>query len=398
MIQKFRNKTIMFLTAIFWIMLTGILLAVNISNYHTNYAETKKILGAQEVILKIQVNDEPPKDRDKNLSRIYVVTVDPENNYTAVLPEDDAEYSQEELIHMAKTFQAKGKLEGVANHFRYRISENEDGLIICFMDYGFWEHQQYQMLIYSVLIGIGGMLVFTLIAVLLAGWLTKPVVNAFNKQKQFISDAGHELKTPLTIMKASLDILAADNKDNKYFEYLEEENKRMTILVYDLLSLSNLENADERIDLEKINLSRVTEAVCLPFECVAYEAGLKFDLSVEEQLFIMGNDKQLTKMVEVMLDNAIKHTYAYGRVEVRLKKEKGRAVLQVMNEGEPIPEEERNRIFDRFYRGDKARNRNEGRFGLGLSIANTVAELHKTRINVDCREHWIIFSVNFNLI
>ncbi len=398
MIQKFRNKTIMFLTAIFWIMLTGILLAVNISNYHTNYAETKKILGAQEVILKIQVNDEPPKDRDKNLSRIYVVTVDSENNYTAVLPEDDAEYSQEELIHMAKTFQAKGKLEGVANHFRYRISENEDGLIICFMDYGFWEHQQYQMLIYSVLIGIGGMLVFTLIAVLLAGWLTKPVVNAFNKQKQFISDAGHELKTPLTIMKASLDILAADNKDNKYFEYLEEENKRMTILVYDLLSLSNLENADERIDLEKINLSRVTEAVCLPFECVAYEAGLKFDLSVEEQLFIMGNDKQLTKMVEVMLDNAIKHTYAYGRVEVRLKKEKGRAVLQVMNEGEPIPEEERNRIFDRFYRGDKARNRNEGRFGLGLSIANTVAELHKTRINVDCREHWIIFSVNFNLI
>lgn len=398
MIQKFRKKTILILTVVFWGTLIGILLTVNLSNYQSNLSETRKLLSIQERILKFDnvENAKPPMDNEQKVSRIYSVRVDEDKGYSVVFSNNDSEYSKEYLVKIAKDIFSEKKGEGVVNHFRYKIANTDTGTLISFIDYTIWEHQQYQMMIYSILIGFVGMIIMFFIALFLARWLIKPINTAFEKQKQFISDAGHELKTPLTIMNASLDMLGSENGENKYFRYIREENNRMTALVHELLSLSSLEKTNEKINFEKIDLSRILEGTCLPFECLAFENELHLELQIQEGVYILGNEKQIRQLIGVLVDNAIKHTYVNGSVIVRLDVDKGKAVLQVKNEGEPIPEDERSKIFDRFYRVDKARNRKEGRYGLGLAIASSIAEVHKSKISVECKENWTIFSVKFN--
>lgn len=399
MISKFRRKTIMILTVILWVILIGILLTVNISNYHSNHSEARKLLSKQEKISELKdIKDPivPPVDELKT-TRIYSVSVDEDESYRVVFSTDISDYySEEYLIEIAKGILRENKEEGTLNHFRYKVSATGTGQMISFLDYSIWEHQQYQMIVYSILIGLSGIIILFFVAVVLTKWLIKPVIAAFDKQKQFISDAGHELKTPVTVMKASLDMLEEEYGENKYFNYLREENRRMTDLICELLSLSRLENSDEKLQFENINLSAILEGTCLPFECLAYENGLRFELQIQGGINILGNEKQIRQLIEVLVDNAIKHTYTNGSVIVCLKKDKGNAILQVKNEGDPIPEFEQKRIFDRFYRVEKSRQRSEGRYGLGLAIASSIAEAHKSKITVECKGSWTIFNVKFN--
>lgn len=397
MIQKFKKMTILFLTVIFWVLLLGILLTINILNYKSNQLETRKLLSTQEKILELEKvkTVTAPLDKDRTISVIYSVLVDEAENYSVVFSTEGTGYSEEELIQISRDILGQNKEEGTLNHFRYKIADTDMGRRVSFVNYSIWEQQQYRMMVYSILIGVSGMILLFFIAMVLTKWLIKPVIVTFDKQKQFISDAGHELKTPLTVMKASLDMLESEHSSNKYFGYIREENSRMTDLIYELLSFSDLENADQKIDFVKIDLSRIVEGACLPFECVAFEKGLSFVLQIQEAIEILGNEKQIRQLIEILVDNAIKHTNVKGAVEILLFKEKGKAVLQVKNEGDPIPETERSKIFDRFYRVDKARNRKEGRFGLGLAIASSITELHKSKISVDCKENWIIFCVKF---
>lgn len=398
MIKKFKKKIILILTIIFWGILIGILVAVNLSNYQTNQSETKKLLVAQEGIVKFGNITEasPPVHNGKTLSSIYSVKVDEKKRYSVVFSNNDSGYSQEDLINVAKAILNENREDGVFNHFKYKIGNNHEEVIISFIDYSMWEQQQNKMMSYSILIGIIGMIMLFVVAIFLSEWLIKPINIAFEKQKQFISDAGHELKTPLTIMKASLDMLEDNYGEDKYFGYIREENNHMTVLIDELLTLSGLETLNEKINFEKINLSRIVEGTCLPFECLVFEKGLNLELQIKDEIYILGNEKQIRNMIEVLVDNAIKHTYINGTVLIKLNINKGKIILEVKNQGEPIAESERSRIFDRFYRVDKARNRKEGRYGLGLAIASSIAEVHKSSISVECKENWTTFSVKFN--
>lgn len=396
MIQKFKKKLIVILVLIFWMMLIGILCTINISNYKSNQNEVSKILSLQDKILESgdSGNVTPPMDNGKAKSGIYSVVVDAEKNYSVEFFTDDGGYTKEELIKIAKDIINENKEEGVWNHFRYRVVDvdSNGGQMISFIDNSLWENQQYRMLMYSLIIGICGMLILLFVAIILARWLIKPINTVLVKQKQFISDAGHELKTPLTVMKASLDILENEYGENKYFGYIREENSRMNTLVHELLSLSSLEQETEKC-FETIDLSRIVEGTCLPLECLAFEKGIQLELEIKKEIQIQGNDKQIRQLIEVLVDNAMKHTYVGGKVTVQLEKEKGKAVLKIKNQGEAIPKNERNRIFDRFYRIDKSRSRKEGRYGLGLAIASSIVEAHKGRISVECKENWITFCV-----
>lgn len=398
MIKKFKKKIILILTIIFWGILIGILMAVNLSNYQTNQSETKKLLVAQEGIVKFgNITDAyPPEHNGKTVSSIYSVKVDDDKRYSVAFSNNGSEYSHEDLINIAKAIINENKEDGVFNNFRYKIGNSNEGVIISFIDYSIWEQQQNKMMSYSIFIGIIGVVILLLIAIFLSEWLIKPISIAFEKQKQFISDAGHELKTPLAIMKASLDMLEDKCSENKYFGYISEENKHMTGLINELLTLSSLEKTHEKINFEKINLSRIVEGTCLPFECLAFEKGLNLELQIKEEIYIWGNEKQIRNMIEVLVDNAIKHTYVNGSVIIELNIDKGKAMLEVKNEGEPIAEAERSKIFDRFYRVDKGRNRKEGRYGLGLAIASSIAEMHGSSISVECKDNWTIFYVKFN--
>lgn len=212
-----------------------------------------------------------------------------------------------------------------------------------------------------------------------------PVKEAFDKQKQFIADASHELKTPLAIINTNADVLLANPEDSiqsqsKWLHYIKSETERMTKLTNDLLYLTEMDDSRTGMIFAKFNLSEAVESVILTMEAVIFEKQIALDYHIEPDLMAFGNSEQIKQVVMILLDNAVKYVNPQGSITLTLKKQHNEAVLTVSNTGEGIAVEHLTRIFDRFYRTDKSRARKQGGYGLGLAIAKSIVEQHKGKI------------------
>lgn len=259
----------------------------------------------------------------------------------------------------------------------------KDGNLRQFTDIGFLEQQFQHTLIVSIILGFIGMILLFGVAYYLSKWLAAPVKETFEKQKQFISDASHELKTPMAVLEANVEMTKKHPNEEKYYQYIHNEIWKMNRLIQEMLSMARLDSQLEKIQKKTFNLSRLTEGSCLPFECIAFEQGHPIELKIMSEVWMVGNEQEIGQVIGILLDNALKYSKSEGRIDVSLRSEKGRAVLQVRNEGIPIPKEDRERIFERFYRGDKSRERCRGSYGLGLSIAKEIVEHHRGKIYVE---------------
>ena len=248
-------------------------------------------------------------------------------------------------------------------------------------------------IIFSIIMSVISLGVIYIIAKKLSKTIVKPVEETFEKQKQFISDASHELKTPLAVIEANADVLQDKIDENKWISYIQNEIESMNKLINELLLLAKIENVDNIKEYTEINLSKEVEITLSMFESVAYEKGVTIENNIEEDIIINGNKEDIEHIVSTLTDNAIKHTARDKKIVVTLKKEKNDIVFEVKNMGAPIPEEEREKIFERFYRIDKSRNRTEKRYGLGLAIAKSTIEKYKGKIEVDYKEGFTIFKV-----
>ena len=212
-----------------------------------------------------------------------------------------------------------------------------------------------------------------------------PVREAFDKQKQFIADASHELKTPLTIINTNADVLLSNSDDTignqaKWLQYIKSETQRMTRLTNDLLYLTEMDDSRTGMIYSKFNMSDAVENIILTMEAVIFEKNISFDYNIEPELTVLGNSEQIKQVVMILLDNAVKYTNPKGAVTVSLKKQNNDVLLSVSNTGEGIAAEHLTRIFDRFYRTDNSRARKQGGYGLGLAIAKSIIDQHKGRI------------------
>ena len=244
----------------------------------------------------------------------------------------------------------------------------------------------------SVLIaGIGIVLIYIL-SKKIATLIVKPVEETFNKQKDFISDASHELKTPLAVIQANSDVLEGEIGKNKWLSYIQNETDNMGKLISELLLLTKIENVEKLREPEKFNMSDHVELIVSSFESMAFEKKVKIENKIHKDIITTKfNKADITHILSTLIDNAIKH--AEEKVIVELKKNKDRIIIDVKNKGEEIPISERERIFDRFYRIDKSRNRNEKRYGLGLSIAKAAVLKNNGTIVVDYKDGYTIFEV-----
>lgn len=224
--------------------------------------------------------------------------------------------------------------------------------------------------------------------------IVKPVEGTFEKQKQFISDASHELKTPLAVIEANADVLENEVKDNKWIKYIQNEIESMNTLINELLTLTKIENIDNMRELKQINLSKELEIIVAMFESMAYEKEVIINSNIKENIEMKANKEDVEHIVSTLLDNAIKHTESKEQVIVELYREKNNIVIQIKNYGNPIPEDEREKIFERFYRIDKSRNRKEKRYGLGLAIAKSTVQKYNGKIEVLYKDNFTIFKVN----
>ena len=252
-----------------------------------------------------------------------------------------------------------------------------------------------------ILVGIGSLLVFMVISIFLARWASKPVVTAWQKQQQFIADASHEIKTPLTVIQANTNIVLAHPQDtvaqqSKWIEYIQTEASRMTGLVNDLLFLAKSDSKKNPVVLSAVNLSEIVQGALLPFESVAFEQKKTLHSWIDPDLQILGEHNRLEQLVAILVDNALKYSEEKGIVNVTLNREQDKIKFVVHNTGVTIPPDQLNRIFERFYRVDPSRARESGGYGLGLSIACSIVELHNGQIKAYSEDGNTWFVVTFH--
>lgn len=194
---------------------------------------------------------------------------------------------------------------------------------------------------------------------------------------------------------ANADALENEPNEKKWLENIKSESERMNYLISELLNLAKLENESEIEKNKQENLSKIIERATLTFESVAYENNIKYEYNIKKDILFSCNDNQIKQLVAILVDNAIKHSDENGEVKVNLLKEKGKIILQVTNKGKEIPRELREKIFERFYRVNESRNRNENRYGLGLAIAKNIVQNYNGKIFVSCENGYTTFTVKF---
>ena len=225
-------------------------------------------------------------------------------------------------------------------------------------------------------------------------WITKPAIESFNKQKDFIADASHELKTPLAVIMASSDELKSDKKNSKYIENIKYESDRMNKLITGLLDLSKIENGISIDNYKEENLSKIIEKISLTFEGIAFEQNITIISNIEKNIIFKCSKDEMEKLISILLDNAIKHSNNNSNIDINLYKEKNNIYIEVINSGEPIKPGDEEKIFERFYRADKSRNRGANRYGLGLAIAKNIVINHNGTIKAYSKDGFTTFKIN----
>ena len=286
------------------------------------------------------------------------------------------------------------KNSGKMGYFSYLIAEKPYGKIVVFaerrVEIGILARLTEITLIAA---GISCVVLF-LLSLVLSRWVAAPVQDAFDKQRRFSSDANHELKTPLTIISANVDILRNEIGDNIRLEQIGVQLTRMNQLIHNLLTLAKMEDPMVNLVHDRFDISKALLSTVLEFENRAFEEEKEYDYAIKPDLYYNGNEEKLKQLLTILIDNALRHSELKSRVKVTLSEENGKISLGVYNTGQGIPDGERERIFDRFYRSDDSRARETGGYGLGLAIAKSIVDAHKGRIKVSGEYgRWVEFSV-----
>ena len=250
-----------------------------------------------------------------------------------------------------------------------------------------------------LMIGSLSFFVFLGLSILLARWAVGPVARAWTQQKRFISDASHELKTPLTVISANAELLQADCSEESRREFsgnILTMTHQMKALVESMLELARVDDGARKRRLGEVALSSLVETAALNFEALLYERGLELSCEVEGDITVRGDSGEIKQLTDILLDNAGKYSLTPGEVRLKLGREGRHALLELSNPAEPMDDTALKNIFKRFYRLDDARSR-DGSFGLGLAIAQQIVTAHKGEINAAYREGRIYFAVRLPL-
>ena len=314
-----------------------------------------------------------------------LMRLDGTENYT----EDDAQTMLDYVLE-------KGKTDGWYGSLQYFRKDYDRGTLVVFSDRSAEQLLLHKVLLVSILVFLLMEGVVFLLTMILTKRAMRPMQETFERQRQFISDAGHELKTPLTIISANVDILHDEIGENKWLSYVQSQAERMRVLVGEMMNLTKLEMGDKEKDFVDFSLSEAVSGVALPFEGQAFEQEKQLELEILEDISYHGNPDQIKQLVGIFMDNALKYRMEHGEIRVTLLQVQNKKTLKVYNTGKGIPESEKEKIFQRFYRSDASRARATGGYGLGLSIAQSIADAHKIRIQVESEyEHWICFILTF---
>ena len=391
MIEKLEQRIFLLIMVSLSIIILGTIILFTVLNYNNTINTTNFIMDRF-------MGEEPKKSPEGRVDDYKIKQETTIDGIYSFLIEDSiivqsSNTSNDKTINDYALKVAKKNTEkGMIGKYIYKVRKiNPNTIKITFVENEEAISHIKTILIFSVIISVISLVAIYELAKKVSKMIVKPVEETFEKQKQFISDASHELKTPLAVIEANADVLENEIGKNKWINYIQNEAESMNKLINELLLLAKIENIDNIKENKQFDLSKEIEIILSMFESMAYEKQISIQNNIEKNIIINANKEDIEHIVSTLTDNAIKHTEPEKEVRVELKKEKNEIVLEVKNIGKPIPEEEREKIFERFYRIDKSRNRKEKRYGLGLAIAKATVQKYNGTIEVQYKEPYTIF-------
>ena len=305
--------------------------------------------------------------------------------------------TEDEALHIAQQIYQDGAQSGYTGSFRYRVAHALDGrssLVIC-LDISSQQRSAVTVLLVSAFVGLLCWLAMLMLVMLLSKRAIRPIAITLEKQKQFVTNAGHELKTPLAILLANTDAMELHQGETKWSRNIRTQTVRLNGLMQNLLVLAKMDEGSDSLPTSEFSLSLLIEEVLDFYQEAAAAKGIVLRSIIQPEVMLRANRESIVQLLSVLLDNAVQYTPADGSIQVVLTKEKSWIVFQVENSVDTPPEGDLERLFDRFYRGDPARTQKSGGYGIGLSAARAVAEVHGGAITA--RYDWprarMIFTV-----
>ena len=406
MIRDLRKKFILVAMLSTMLVLTAIMGVVNFSNYR------EMLDRADEMTALLEQNDgkfpeEPswheqddtetppakPENDEKDKSRFsvetpfetryFTVTVDENGEVTDCDLDRIAAVDEETAEEYTQTAQQKNKTTGFQGIYRYRVTETEDGAKYVFLDCRREISNFRTVLVTTISVSLLGLAAVFVLVVIFSRMVFRPVEESIQKQKRFITDASHELKTPLTIIDANIEVMEMESGESQWTKSTRKQIQRLSGLVQQLVTLSRL---DEEKGLEEkceFNLSEAVSECVQPYESLAQTREKNLTLNIEEDITYTGDERSIRQLAGILMDNAVKYSSENGNITLTLKKKGKKIFLEVYNDADDLPQGKLDVLFERFYRLDSSRNSGTGGSGIGLSMAKAIVQAHKGKITAE---------------
>ena len=349
----------------------------------------------------------PPKDNDRKgdnyfgkpyknsvrSARYAAVAFDSSGNIIRTDISHISSITQEEAESAAASLGELADGTGSYNGYMYRLatSKHADGRILILLDNSEQVSSFFSVLIISVGAGVFCWVLMLLFIILLSRKAIAPVARSIEKQKQFVTNAGHEIKTPLAIILANTDALELHNGESKWSKNIRAQTLRLSGLMQNLLMLAKMDESAAKLPMCRFDLSTAVKDTAEAFVEPAALKGVLIDIDIKRDIFVNGNRDSLIQLITVLMDNAVKYTESGGEITAELSCTDRLAVLRIANTCDNVENPEK--LFDRFYRGDSARTQKNGGYGIGLSVAMAIAQLHKGSISAENIDGKLMFTV-----
>lgn len=347
---------------------------------------------------------QPPDNHERKYGDIFSPETPFQTRYFSVLIENCeitsynldniAAVDEEEANTYASEIMKDGSYSGFTDIYRYKLVINDDGERIIFVDCRQELESFRNTLIYSVGVSLIGFLVVLMLVLFWSKKIFKPVAESYDKQKRFITDASHEIKTPLTIIDANTEVIEMVSGESEWTRNTRDQVKRLTALTNQMVALSRLDENPEPREKAEFNLSDVAYEVIDHFTSLSEVKGKRINADIQNGIIYIGDENSIRQLISILVDNAMKYAVSSEAIDITLKRDGRKVRFTLGNLTEGMEEGDQRMLFERFYRPDSSRNSETGGSGIGLSLAKSIVESHKGKITAKCdRNGYITFQI-----
>lgn len=393
MLKKIQRRFILAAMAAFGTVMLLIIFGINAANYYRTTSMQDHLareLLLQEQTLQVRPQMPPPRARDMSkrdpeaafMTRFFTIHCDADGGVKEVLRDYISSVDEETAKAYAQTVLSRGREKGYYKDYRYLVSKSDKGISILFLNAAIQVQSMRTLFVVSLTIGACSLLMVFFLILVFSGRAVRPYLKNIEQQKRFITDAGHELKTPITSIATSADIAAMEHEGDEWIENIRRQAARLTKLVGDMVALSRLDEETPFPEKSRFSLSEAAWEIAEPFSHLAKAKGKLYSQHIEEDLILLGDRDAIQRMISILLDNAVRYSDDGGEIRMQIYRKRGKACIEVTNTCDLPDVSDLDRLFDRFYRLDESRSAATGGTGIGLSMVRAIAETHGGKATV----------------